>query len=156
MNKINYKQLEDELNIAIKNLIERAKEMTINEYSTNLVFIHSEIKNTKLSLSEQFKIDYKENEKKTSMTFDSVVKELATFYEKIYDINLFIFKTSSKETIIDVRYYLKSSLEKSYRKKVIHSKPMIHSKIDLPNNHQNNEKFDIHWKSNGLTDSDSK
>lgn len=152
MNKTNH-ELKDRLNIAIKNLIELAKEMTINEYSTNLVFIHSEIKNTKLSLSEQFKIDYKENEEKTSLTFDAIVTELAIFYEKIYDINLFIFKAKNYETIIDVRYYLKSSLEKSYRKKVIHSKPMIHSKVDLPNNHKDNEKFDIHWKSNGLTDS---
>ena len=65
----------------------------------------------------------------------------------MYDVNLYIYKSSKDLTVIDIRYYQKSSLGKDYRQKVRDNPPMIHSKVAIPAWLLNkNEKFDINWE----------
>ncbi|MCW3162177.1 hypothetical protein [Chryseobacterium oryctis] len=143
---MDFQELKTELNIAITNLFLIAKDYTFNNYSSNLKFIISEIRNNELNSFEQAKIGVIENEKKIPIQYDDAVKELINYYDEIYDINLYIYKSTLKETIIDIKYFLKTSLDLEYRKIIINEKAMIHSKINLPMNYRENEKFDINWK----------
>ncbi|WP_221417975.1 hypothetical protein, partial [Fulvivirga kasyanovii] len=53
--------------------------------------------------------------------------------------------------IIEVQYYLKSSLEKDYLEDVRNNDPMLHCKVAIPPYLTNNQhKFDINWQLGGI------
>ncbi len=69
----------------------------------------------------------------------------------MYDINLYIYKSKKESTIIEIQYYLKSSLESDFYKTVKNNESMLHSKIKLPNYRKNDTyKFDINWELGGI------
>ena len=133
------------MNIAIENLFLIAKNLTLNSYSKNYRFILSQINNTELNIFETRKSEVEENNKKEPIHYDEALDKVLIMYDEIYDINLFIYKSTENETIINIKYFLKSSLDYEYQKTVKGNKPMLHSKIDLPMNYQENKKFDINW-----------
>ena len=75
---------------------------------------------------------------------------ILNLYDDLFDINLHIYKTTSELTIVEVRYYLKSSIDEEYRQEVLHNPPMLHCKIAFPSwfSAEEKEKFDINWELN--------
>ncbi|GAA3936909.1 hypothetical protein GO495_13640 [Chitinophaga oryziterrae] len=139
--------LQQEIQEAIPELLNMARGMSWNKISNNCKFILTEIKDSNRSFNDQRMLLKKENDKKTPLLFQQVIPILQTLYKNLYDINLYIYKSSKDLTVIDIRYYQKSSLDKDYRQKVTDSPPMIHSKVAIPAWLLNkNEKFDINWE----------
>ena len=129
-----------------------ANDSCVNNISENLFFILSDENEV---LSENFEIRRKDrvkiNLKKKPENITEILKELSNFYEKIYDLNLYVFKSEKNRTIIEIRYYLKTELETGYLKTVINNPAMLHCKIDLPPYRKNDkEKFDINWHLGGV------
>jgi len=129
-------------------LLKMAKDSCKNYISDNCSFILTKILfEENFSPYEEYKYYIKGNLKKETKSFDKAINELFTLYNDIYDINMFILKANKKRTIIDIRYFLKSSFDQEYYEKVKDREPMYHAKIMHPLLPiDSNIKFDINWQ----------
>lgn len=124
-----------------------ARELSWNKISDNCKFILSEIKNSEENFHVQRVSIKKENDKKVPIIFSEIMLPLQNLYDNLYDINLHIYKADRHLTVIDIRYYPKSSLDPDYRQKVIQNPPMLHCKVAQPPwLTDKKEKFDINWE----------
>jgi hypothetical protein len=111
------------------------------------MFILSEIRDDQENFLKQTIRRKKENDKKVPVTLSEIAPVLQNLYGNIYDINLHIYKASRQLTVVDIRYYPKSALERSYRLTVVNKPPMLHCKIAMPPwLSERKEKFDINWE----------
>ncbi|KFF16051.1 hypothetical protein [Flavobacterium hydatis] len=144
--------MENEIEKATISLLKMVNESCRNNISENLMFILS---NENEVQADNFEIIRKErvkiNLKKQPKNITEIFKELSDLYEKIYDLNLYVFKSEKNRTIIEIRYYLKTELETEFLKTVINNPAMLHCKIILPPYRKNDkEKFDINWHLGGI------
>ncbi len=141
--------LQDEIQEAIPKLFSLARGLTWNKIPDNYKFILTEIKNTDKNFNVQRRLIKKENDRKLPLTIQELLRTLRRLYSNIYDINLHIYKATKTLTIIDVRYYPKSSLDTDYRQKVFNDPPMLHLKVTIPPwMTEKKEKFNINWEHN--------
>lgn len=139
--------LENEIRGASQTLLKMAKDSTWNKFSDNLKFIVKEIRESSDDFNKQ-PLDRKiENDKKTPTNLNEIMPFFHSVYEDLYDINLYIYKASAKMTIIEIQYYLKSSLPEDYRLEIINNPPMLHCKVPIPPwlSHKS-KKFNINWE----------
>lgn len=141
--------LKEDIENVIPKLLEMAKDLCWNNLSDNLVYIISKIPNSGGNFKEEEKIRKELNDKTIPMSFDEVINKLLIQYENLYDINLYIYKANKNNTIIDIRYYPISSLDKEYQLTVKNNPPMLHCKVAMPP-YKKNEKFDINWEHGGV------
>lgn len=135
-------------------LLQLAKASSFNRISENCVFILSEIEETSMSFSEQRNIRKKENDKKVPRALSEILPDLLDMYMAIYDFNLYVYKSTQRETIIEIQYYPKSSLDERFRKTIAENAPMLHCKVAIPSYvaaKDEKEKFDINWEHNTLS-----
>lgn len=139
--------LQKEIEEAISKLLNIARELTWNDISDNCKFILTEIKESRENFHVQRRLRKKENDKKMPMAFSELIPTLQNLYDNLYDINLYIYRAHRHLTVVDIRYYPKSSLDQDYRQKVLHHPPMLHCKIAQPLwLTDKKEKFDINWE----------
>ena len=139
--------LEKEIREAIPRLFETARSLTRNKICDNYKFILTEIKDTSENFHEQRRINKQVNDKKVPMLLTELIPTLNELYNNFYDINLHIYKATRNLTIIDFRYYPKSSLNQDFRAKVLDNPPMLHCKVSYPPwLSDKKEKFDINWE----------
>ena len=139
--------LQHDLEEAIPKLLEIAKELTWNKLSDNYKFILTEISSSEEIFHEQRILQKRENDKKIPVTIQELMPILQKLYYNIYDINLYVYRSTKKMTVIDIRYYSKSSLDEDYKRMVINNSPMIHCKVSMPAwLSDKQEKFDINWE----------
>ena len=118
-----------------------------NKISDNTSYIISEIKNGVPNRTERKKA----NNKKKPKSLGKITTELKAFYENLYDINLYIYKSEKESTIIEIQYYPKSSLESDFFETVKDNEPMLHMKIGIPPLLNNKtEKYDVNWELGGI------
>lgn len=129
------------LTSTLQDLMKMAKEITANIYSDNFLFVVNEIKNFERCADGNL-----ESELNSPQTFDEAVLELLSFYNNIYDINLHVYKAIETATIIDIRYYLRTSIDYEHRAKIADVAPMISPKIPLPIDYIKGNKFDVNWR----------
>ena len=103
--------LENEIEQAIPRLFEMARNLTRNKIFQNYKFILTEIKDSSENFHEQRKINKLVNDKKVPMSLMELMPALKKLYNNFYDINLHIYKSTKSITIIDFRYYPKSSIK---------------------------------------------
>lgn len=138
---------QEELEAAVPQLLDLARGLTWNNIANNCKFIFSEIKNSDKKHFEQRRLMLKENEKKTPISLEELMPTLQKNYSNFYDINLHIYKSSKKITVIDIRCFFKSSLDNNYQQTIINNLPMLHCKVPIPNWLANKqERFDINWE----------
>ena len=139
--------LEKDINEVIPTLFEMARSLTWNNISENHKFILTEIKDNSENFHERRKKNKQENDKKNPISLTELMPTLRALYDNFYDINLHIYKSTKSLTIIDFRYYPKTSLDKDYRLKVLNNSPMLHCKVSMPTFlSYKKEKFDINWE----------
>ena len=139
--------LQKEIEEAVPKLLHLARELTWNYISDNCEFILTEIKNGQENFHVERQLINGENDKKIPLPFQEIIRTLENLYDNLFDINLYIYEAKKNATIIDIRYYLKSSLDKDYMQKVITNHPMLHCKVSMPRwLSDNKEKFDINWE----------
>ncbi|GAA3519343.1 hypothetical protein GCM10022393_36910 [Aquimarina addita] len=110
MKKVTKKNLELNLKEATSTLLEMAHHSCWNRISNNIYYIISEIKQDNWNRIAR----KKENEKKELKSLEKITAELKVIYENLYDLNLYIYKSEKKKTIIEIQYYQKSSLESEF------------------------------------------
>jgi hypothetical protein len=139
--------LETEIKEAIPRLFEMARSLTRNKISDNYKLILTEIKDSSENFHQQRKINKLVNDKKVPMALVDLMPTLKKLYNNFYDINLHIYKAKRGITIIDFRYYPKSSLNEDFRLTVLDKPPMLHCKVAHPPwLTDKKEKFDINWE----------
>jgi hypothetical protein len=138
---------QNEIEEAVSKLLNLARELTYNKISNNCKFILTEIKDSDENFHAQRQLRKKENDKKVPVTLGELMANLQSLYDNLYDINLHIYRANKEMTIIDFRYYPKSSLDKDYLMKVLHNPPMLHCKVAQPPwLFDKREKFDVNWE----------
>ena len=143
--------LEPILKEATSILLEMASNSCWNKISENTSYISSEIVNNKQHFSKKRIKRKKINDKKTPKSLAQITTELKAIYENLYDINLLIYKSKKKNTIIEIQYYPKSSLEPDFYKTVKDNEPMLHCKLPIPPyQKRKTEKYDVNWELGGI------
>jgi hypothetical protein len=138
---------ENEIKDAIPRLFEIARSQTWNNISEEYKFILTEIKDSRNNFHEQRKINKYINDKKIPVSLTELMPTLLELYHNFYDINLHIYRATKSMTIIDFRYYPKSSLDHDYRGKVLNNPPTLHCKVAVPPWLSGKQKkFDINWE----------
>src|SRR5450432_258217 len=141
--------LENAIENAIPSLFGLANKLTWNKLSTNCKFIITEIKDSEINFHDLRRLNKIENDKKIPATLQELMPILQKLYFNFYDINLQIYKANKHVSIIDIRYYSKSSLDKEYHEKVRNNVPMLHCKVPTPPwTISKKKKFDINWEHN--------
>lgn len=139
--------LKKEIEKAIPKLLDMTREVSWNKISDNCKFILSEIKDSEDNFQVQRVFRKKENDKKVPVTFSEIMLALQNLYDNLYDINLHIYKADRHLTVVDIRYYPKSSLDPDYRQMVVHNPQMLHCKVAQPPWLTDKKgKFDINWE----------
>ena len=138
-----------ELAQMVPRLLSMAREATWNTISDNCRFILTEIPNTPVDAHALRKHYKRQNEAKAPVSLKSLVPVVQQLYPNLHDINLCIYKSTSRLTIIDIRYYPRTSLTEAYRQQVATNPPMLHAKVALPPwlaLVTKPAKFDINWE----------
>jgi len=139
--------LQKETEEAVAKLLDLTRELTWNKISDNCKFILTEIKDSQENFHVQRVLRKRKNDRKVPMTLVELMPTLRNLYDDFYDINLHIYRATKSMTIIDFRYYSKSSLDPDYRQSVLHNPPMLHCKVAQPPwLTDKKEKFDINWE----------
>ena len=136
-----------ELSDAVQSLLQLARNLSYTKISDNCSFIISEIKSSNKNVFEQTKNRKSINDKKIPKSFIEIVSEVEAIYTNLFDVNLYIYKAKKKETIIEIQYFPRTSLDLDYQKITADQETMLHCKVSLPNYASNsNQKFDINWE----------
>jgi len=151
-------ELENKIQDATSSLIDIATDICLNKISRNCVYIMSEIdESIGKNFFELARIRKKSNDKKVPKTLNGIVTELTAIYENLYDINLYIYKSLSNKTIIEIRYFLKTSHTAEFYPKIINNEPMLHCKVarpfyvtESPKSNKAERKFDVNWELGGI------
>jgi hypothetical protein len=143
--------LELKLIEATSSLLEMARNSCWNKISDNTSYILSEIVNDERNVFDKRIERKKANYKKKTKSLEQITLDLRDIYENLYDINLYIYKSEKESTIIEIQYYLKSSLESDFYETVKSNEPMLHMKIGIPPYVNNKmEKYDVNWELGGI------
>ncbi len=136
-----------ELSDAVQSLLQLARKLSYTKISDNCSFIISEIKQSDKSTFEQTKNRKSINDKKVPKSFIEIVREVEALYPNLYDVNLYIYKANKNNTIIEIQYFPRTSLDLDYQKATSNQETILHYKVSLPNYAANtNQKFDINWE----------
>jgi hypothetical protein len=155
-NKITRENLSERLLEAADSLLELARQSCWNNISSNCSFILSEINNSSNNFIEETRLNKKLNAKKQPERLDSVIPHLLLIYTNLYEIDLYIYRSSKKLTVIEIAYYLKSSLEPEYQETIADDPPMLYCKVAIPSykgtftKYNASNKFDINWQHNTI------
>lgn len=134
-----------------KKLIELSKRLCWNDLSNSCTNILSEITNTEKNFNENRIGRKRTNAKNKPLGLKQVSKELEKLYSNLYDVNLYVYRATKAKTIIEIQYFLKSSLEKDYFEKIKDNSPMFHCKVSTPIYLKTKDKkFDVNWELGGL------
>lgn len=139
-----------DLTDASNSLLQLARALSFNTISDNSLYIISEIPKEIIDLRAERRISNRNNRNKKPVELNDAIADLEILYPILYDINLFIYKSKKNLTIIDIRYFSRSSLDLEYRKLVENKPPMLHSKVTYPPYHKDGEKLDINWETGNL------
>lgn len=147
--------LKSDIQQAVMDLTLLVEKNCWNKLSKNHFFIISEIPNSsnEQNIDNWSKLEAKmrkENKYKIPITLNEAIVKLDKVYENLYDVNLYVYNAKKDKTIIEIRYYLKSHLEKDFFETIKEIPPMIHSKILNPRYRRKSEKFDINWQFGGI------
>jgi hypothetical protein len=134
---------------AVPQLLKLARELTWNEISDNCLFIISEITDEPTDAHQRRRLTKRLNDAKQPLPLDALAPALHQLHGNLHDINLYIYRATTKVTVVDVRYYPRSSLSANYQAQVAYQPPMFHVKVATPPwvaLEQPQPKFDINWE----------
>jgi hypothetical protein len=148
--KLSKTNIKDQLNDATSALLEQARRICWNKISDNTCFLLSEIIHDGKNDFDRRHYRKLNNDQKTPKSLNEITFEIENIFENLYDVNLYIYRSQKHQTIIEIQYYPKSTLDSEFREKVECAEPMLHCKIDLPMYAQDNDqKFDVNWPLGG-------
>ena len=155
---MNKKSLENKISDSTSKLIDMATDICWNEISRDCLYIMSEIDETiGENYFERNKIRKKVNQSLIPKSLQEIAQDLILLYKNLYDINLYIYKASKNRTIIEIKYFLKTSHTKDFYELIKDNEPMLHCKVSIPNYsskigkvNKKRKKFDVNWQLGGI------
>ncbi|VXB86811.1 conserved hypothetical protein [Flavobacterium sp. 9AF] len=150
--------LEIKISDVTKCLITMVNDLCCNTLSKNWYYILSEIDETiGKNLFEKNKIRKKTNEGIAPKHLEEITQDLALLYTNLYDINFYIYKATKDKTVIDIKYFLKTSHTKDFYETIKNNDPMWHCKVAIPpylssigKPTKEKKKFDVNWQLGGI------
>lgn len=147
MHKITPLTLGADLKVAEHRLLELARELSQKNVSDNCLYITSAIHNDHKNAFEERRYRMAENRSKRPSDLKPVLAELTRQFSDLHDINLFVYRADSDRTIIDVRYFLRSTLPAQLREQLTGQPPTLHVKVMIPPWRRGDHRsFDINWE----------
>ena len=138
--------LEKQLQEAVSQLLQMARDLSWNKIPDACRYIISEIDSSKDNLLTKIKRRKALNDRKNPESLAAFMPQLLTLYPDVYDFNLYIYQTLKDLAIIEIGYFSRSSLDPEYRKKVQRHPPMLHAKLSMPPYYSDKIKFNINWE----------
>jgi hypothetical protein len=143
-----------ELSDSTLQLLNQVRSLTFNHFSNTCLYILTEITNIDKNYINETKIRINENKGKLPQPLHQIVQVLEKMYSDLYDVNLYVYKAKKEVTIVEVQYFLRSSIDLKFRDQCAEVETMLHSKVCLPpyfipaatSYTDYAEKFDIHWQ----------
>jgi len=150
MEKSSINQSIEELTQALLELVD---ETCWNNVSSNCKYILTKI-DDETEARQTMLERKKQNDAKKPISLNELSAQLEAIFNDLYDINLFIYKSKKRLTIIEVKYYLKSSFfGTTHFDLVKDNTPMTHCKIKHPiyitSLYGKPKKFDVNWELGG-------
>lgn len=141
-----------EIQEAVLNLLKIVEIHCWNKVSAHIKYILSDSNEMKEEFSgnKKRRLQNQINHTKIPIDFENTVSFLTDEFDDLYDINLYIFKSKKKITIVEIRYFRKSNLDADFRIAVKDHSPMLHSKLSFPIYRDDFKKFDVNWESGSL------
>lgn len=109
------------------------------------------------TILNETKLEKKVNQSLIPKSLQEIIQDLILLYENLYDINLYIYKASKSRTIIEIKYFLKTSHTKDFYELIKDNEPMLHCKVSIPNYsskigkvNKKRKKFDVNWQLGGI------
>jgi hypothetical protein len=134
---------------AVPQLLKLARALTWNDISDNYLFILSEITDEPANSYQRRQLTKRLNDVKQPLPLVALAPALHQLHGNLHDINLYIYRATTELTVVDIRYYPRSSLSLTYQAQVAHQPPMLHVKVATPPWLALVEpppKFDINWE----------
>ncbi|OXB15975.1 hypothetical protein [Flavobacterium reichenbachii] len=150
MKNITEETLQETLKEAASALIAMAGNSCWNNISQNTTYIISEIVSDGQNFFDKRITRKKATERKTPKSLEEIVIELRTLYKDFYDLNFYIYKSSKDNTIIEIQYYSKLSLNPDFYETVKDNEPLLHYKIGIPPYARDKKKYDVNWELGGI------
>lgn len=133
---------------SVEGLLKLAKIHCWNSISGTIHYIVSDFNEFKGdNYSEHMKCRQRINSSKELFDLDAAVSILLPEYYDLYDVNLYIFRSFKKETIVEIQFYRKSNFDADYFALVKDNPPMFHSKLSLLVYAWEGGKFDVNRES---------
>jgi len=132
--------LEERLDDATRSLLEIARDNAWNNIADNCLFILSENIN-------QFDNKGRKaaNDKKVPKPLSELMPVLLKLYDDVYEFDLYIYKSSKEQTVIEIEYAIK------WPDTPANTTPYLHAKISIPSYaaefdvFKTKRKFDVNW-----------
>jgi hypothetical protein len=134
---------------AVPQLLKLGRTLTQNDISDHCLFILTEITDEPTNAHQRRRVIKRLNDAKQPLPLADLAPALHQLHGNLHDINLYIYRTTSELTIVDIRYYPRSSLAQTYRAQVAELPPMLHLKVATPPWLALAEplpQFDINWE----------
>ncbi|RZJ88593.1 MAG: hypothetical protein EOO60_10895 [Hymenobacter sp.] len=134
---------------AVPQLLQLARSLTWNNISDNCIFIISEITDEPTNAYQRQRLTKRLNDAKRPLSLAALAPALHQLHGNLHDINLYVYRAAPEVTVVDIRYYPRSSLSPAYREQVATRPPMLHVKVTPPPWvawAQPPPKFDINWE----------
>jgi hypothetical protein len=134
---------------AVPQLLALGRSLAWNTISDRCLFIVSEITDEPTNAHQRRRLTKCLNDAKQPLPLADLAPALHQLHGNLHDINLFIYRATREATVVDIRYYPRSSLTPAYRAQVATLPPMLHVKVATPpwlTQAQPLPKFNINWE----------
>jgi hypothetical protein len=132
MGELTFDTLKEQLEGASSTLLGMAEKASWNKISKNCLYILAEEEFPDQRDLEGRNIRKLRNEKKEPKPLTALMPVLLEKYYTIYEIDLFVYKSTQHLTIIEIYYRLKDQMEPDYEKTIEQASPMLHCKVSIP------------------------
>lgn len=137
------KEFQEELERCTSLLLNMGRTLSWNKISNNCRFVVSAISIEDSATPRIALIQAAKPEAPVSLAV--AADSLYAIYNDLYDINLYIYKASGKETLIDIKYLLRSAINMDCLSSATNEQPMFGCKVILPPWYKEGRKFNINW-----------
>jgi len=134
---------------AVPQLLKLGRRLAWNNISDHCLFILSEIADEPTNAHQRRRVAKRLNEAKQPLPLADLAPALRQLHGNLHDINLYIYRATRAVTIVDIRYYPRTSLAPAYQAQVAELPPMLHVKVATPpwlTQMDPLPPFDINWE----------
>lgn len=151
--KITPENLHLKIKDATHELLEMAREFSWNRISSNVRYVTKKVNLETIERKNNFEINRIRKmilSSQERLSLESAILQLNAEFDNIYLIELYVFKATRRETIVEIEILEKSELRAKYENIAVDECPTLHGKVPIPlyigYKNKDKYKFDINWQ----------